>query len=111
MVDPLENLPMPHKTILSIEHPMIFVWEVQELARHAPRLQDIEEHDTFGLGETIVEGVVDYELRGGPVENVVDRIPALIILTVVPKSAIELFKVLAYAFGSTGLGRYSRRAA
>jgi hypothetical protein len=47
MINPPENLLMPHQTILSFQYPMVLIREIQKFARHPPRLQDIKEHDTL----------------------------------------------------------------
>jgi hypothetical protein len=91
MIDPLEDLPMPHQTILPLQDPMVLVWEIQKLARHSPRLQDVKQHDTLRLRQTVVQSIVHDELRRGPVEDVVYRIPAFVIIAVVPESAVELW--------------------
>lgn len=38
---------------------MVLVREGQELARHAPALQDVERRQTFGDGQTVVEIAMD----------------------------------------------------
>ena len=69
---------------------MILIGEIQKLTRHAPFLQDVKEHNAFGFGKTVVEGVMNDEVRSCPVFDVIDGIPALVVITVVPEGAVEL---------------------
>ena len=81
---------MPHPTILPIQHPVVLVREIQKLTRHPALLQDIKQHDPLGLRETVVQTVVHDEVGRRPVEDVVDGVPALVVLAVVPEGAVEL---------------------
>ena len=81
---------MPHPAVLPVKHPMILIREVQEFTWYTPLLQNVEEHDAFGLWQAVIQAVVHNELRSRPVENVVDGIPALVVFAVVPECAIEL---------------------
>ena len=69
---------------------MVLIREAQELARHPSPLQNVEQHDAFRFWQTVIEGVVDNKLRCCPVEDMVGWIPSLVVLTIIPESAIEL---------------------
>jgi hypothetical protein len=81
---------MPHFTILPIQHPVILIRKIQKFARDSPFLEDVEQHNPLGLRKPVVERVVHDELGRGPVGDVVDGIPALVVVAVVPEGAVEL---------------------
>jgi hypothetical protein len=89
-IDPLVDLRVPNQAVLSVENPVVLIREVQELRWNAPLLQNVEQHDPLRFWETIVKGVVHHKLGSSPVQDVVDRVPALVVLAVVPESSVEL---------------------
>ena len=50
----------------------------------------LNKHDSLGFREAVVKGVMHDEVGGRPVEDVVDGVPALVVLAVVPEGAVEL---------------------
>ena len=69
---------------------MTLVREAQEPTRYTPLLEDLKQHYPFRNGQSVVQLVVDEEVRRGPVVNVVDGIPAVVVFPVVPEGAVEL---------------------
>ena len=67
---------MPHETILRLQHKVILIRERQQLTLHAPRLQHIERREALRDADAVVLGVVDDELRRGPVAQVLGGVPA-----------------------------------
>lgn len=80
MVDPVENFLVPEQAVLLLEHPVVLSGEVEEARRNTDVLEDVEESDTVTLGKTVVKSVVDDELGGGPVGNVIKGVPLVISL-------------------------------
>jgi len=78
MVDPVENLSMPEQTVLLLEHPMVLIREVEEPGWDATSLEDVKQREAVTLRETVILGVVNDELRRGPVGNVILGIPLVI---------------------------------
>lgn len=81
---------MPQQTILRLQHPMVLVWERQKLARHTQLLQGIKHGQPLANGESIIELIMDYELRRCPVLNKDGRVPFGVTLTVFPDLASKL---------------------
>jgi hypothetical protein len=117
MVDPVENLSMPHKTSFPVEDPtsnqsvlrhggtqvagqswdrwdipMILIREIQESAWNTTFLEDIKDHDTIRDRKTEVEIIMNDKVRRGPFFNVIERVPSVVIVIVIPKCAVELFE-------------------
>lgn len=66
------------------------ICKVEEPARDASLLQDVEELDAAGDGQTVVQVAVDDEHGRGPVLDVQGRVPALVVLAVVPQRPVEV---------------------
>lgn len=73
---------------------MIFIGEIQKPARYTTLLEDVEQGQSFGDGETVVLVAVDDELGGAELEDVFcgRRVPAEIVVSVIPDGAVELFR-------------------
>ena len=78
VVDPVEDLLVPEQAVLLLEDPMVLVGEVEETRGDTNVLQNIEQSDTIALRETVVESVVDDELRSRPVGDVVEGVPLVV---------------------------------
>lgn len=69
---------------------MRLVGEVEEAARHAEALEDVEGLEALGDGDAVVAVAVDDELGRLEVAGVRQGIPALIVLPVVPDGAVRV---------------------
>jgi hypothetical protein len=78
VVDPVEDLSVPVKRILRVEHMVVLVGEVEEARGYALRLEYVEQHQSVAFGETVVERVVHNKLGRAEVANVVQRIPLVV---------------------------------
>jgi hypothetical protein len=58
---------------------MILVWKHEELAWYTPSLQNIEQGETFGDGDTIVFFRLNDKLRSTPSAQMQARIPSPLI--------------------------------
>ena len=67
---------MPHQTILRLQHKVILIGKSQELTLHASSLQNIKSSQSLRNANPVVFGVVDDQLRGGPVGEVLCGVPA-----------------------------------
>ena len=47
LVDPVQNNFMPNEPILGLQHPMVLIWERQELALYSFTLQHVECRQTL----------------------------------------------------------------
>lgn len=74
----LEDLSMPHQAILLVEHPVILIRKVQELAGHTLHLKHVEQHETLAYWKSEIEVVVDNEVRCCPVLVVEDWVPSVV---------------------------------
>lgn len=70
---------------------MILIRETQEPTGDPPLLQDVEERDSFRHRQSEIEVVVYHEMRCRPVVDVIDRVPALKVVSVIPNGAVQLF--------------------
>lgn len=66
---------MPLSRILWAEHPVVFVWKVQESAWYTPRLQRGESGYTLGRDEAVVFPTVNDKLGRGPLGDVIHGVP------------------------------------
>jgi hypothetical protein len=90
VVDPVEDGVVPQHRVLPVDHPVILVGEVEEAAGDAEQLKGVEHGDTLAHGETVVEVVVDDELRGGEVFGVGQGVRLGVDLALVPDGAVVL---------------------
>jgi hypothetical protein len=88
ILDPVKDRPMPHQTILPVQNPMALIREMQEPRRDTKRLEDVEKTQALSDGQTEIQIVVDDELGRAEVLGVVDGIPFLVVVTVVPDGAV-----------------------
>ena len=51
LVNPIEHHGVPHKTVLLVEDPVVFVWESEEAGWDTAFLEDVEGGKTFAVGE------------------------------------------------------------
>ena len=63
VVDPLEDLGVPHEAVLRADHPVVFVGEVEKLARHTFGMQHVEEQDAFANWKAEIQIIVNYKVR------------------------------------------------
>lgn len=70
MIDKLKYLLVPHQLIGWILYDVALIREVKQLAWHAVLLEQIEKHDALALRQTIIQRVVDNNLRCCPILNV-----------------------------------------
>lgn len=85
---PVEDVRVPKQTVLSVVDPMALIGEMQESRGHAQRLQDVEGLETLCLHNTVVQIVVDDELRGASVAKRYEGIPAFVVVAVSPDGAV-----------------------
>ena len=71
---------------------MILIREVQEPTRHAPLLKDIENRQSLGNRQAVIQVIVDDKMRGGEAQNALRRrrIPASVVLARFPERPVEL---------------------
>lgn len=83
---------MPDNGVFRVLDPMILIGEVEESAWYAALLEDVEEGETLGDGQTVVEVAVDDEHGGGPAHDVLGGrwVPAFIVIADFPEGAVEL---------------------
>lgn len=86
--DPVEDALVPYQAVLAVQNPVALVREVQEPRGHPQALQDIEEHYALGDGQTEVKVVVHDKLRRAEVLGVVERVPPLVVVAVVPDGPV-----------------------
>jgi hypothetical protein len=86
--DPVEDALVPQQAVVPLRDPVALIGEVQETARHAQTLQDIEGLQSLRDQYTVVQVVMDNELGGAEVRRVDDGIPLLVIGAVVPDCAV-----------------------
>lgn len=86
--DPVEDVPMPQEAVLTIHNPMALIREMQEPAGHTASLQDVEQQNTIGDNDAVIQVIVDDELRCGEVFDVLKRIPDGVVLGLVPRGAV-----------------------
>ena len=51
LVDPIEHHGVPHKTVLLVEDPVVFIWESEEAGWDTAFLEDVEGGKAFAVGE------------------------------------------------------------
>lgn len=86
--DPIEDALVPHKAVLAVQNPVALVGKVQEPRGHPQALQDVEEHHALGNGQTEVKVIVHHKLRCAEVISVVDWVPPLVVVAVVPDGPV-----------------------
>jgi hypothetical protein len=79
---------MPKQAVLPVVHPMTLVREVQETRCHAETLENVESLKALCLHNAIIEVVVDNELRCASIGEMRKRVPELVILALIPHSAV-----------------------
>jgi hypothetical protein len=67
---------------------MTLIGEVQKARRHAQTLQNIESLQSFSLHNTVVQIVVDDELRCASIDKMRKRVPEFVVLAVIPDSTV-----------------------
>lgn len=117
LVDPAQDLLMPHQTVLLIYHPVdelawrnvaeeidslvdsdlpvVLIREVQQPAGNTTFLENIEQTQTLRFGQTIVLGAVDDQSGSAELQNVLRRrgVPAAVVVSVGPEGTVELCPV------------------
>lgn len=75
---------------------MIFIREVQQAARNASFLKNVEKSEPIRDRKTVIFGAVDKKHRGIELQDVLRSgwIPTTIVIPVGPECAVELRKVL-----------------
>src|SRR5512139_3807370 len=58
-VDPGEHFGVPLDSVGGLEHPVVLVREVDELARNAAALEQVERPDPLRVDDAVVESAVD----------------------------------------------------
>ena len=69
---------------------MVLVGKAQESARNAPFLQNVEQHESFGDGQPVIQLIMHDEVRGCPLADIVQRIELVVVGPVGPQGAVEL---------------------
>lgn len=71
---------------------VILIGEHQQPAGHAAGLQYVEHGQTLRHWQSVIQFVVDDQLRGGPLVKVLRGIPLLVALPVLPEGASEVMQ-------------------
>lgn len=104
VVDPVKDLRVPDQAILLLQHPMVLVREIEEARWDTAGLENVEEAKTIGLGQTVVESVMNDKVRSGPIGNVVEWVP-LVVAVRLPDAAVIVVADEPQFLGSpSGLG-------
>lgn len=76
---------------------MVLIREVQQAARNAPFLKNVEKSESIRDRKTVVLGAMDKQHRGIKLQDVLRSgwVPTTIVIPVGPECAVELRKVLA----------------
>ncbi|KAG9796265.1 hypothetical protein KCU88_g378, partial [Aureobasidium melanogenum] len=92
MIDPVKDFSMPHQTVLAVldPNPQSQYARAHPVSQDASLLQDIEQHDPLRHRQPIVKTAVDDEMRCREIAGVVDGVPAVVVVAVVPEGAVEL---------------------
>ena len=107
LINPTQNLLVPEQRILGFQYPLVsrqyaitsqakwatyvvFIGKRQELAIDPLCLQHIERRQSFRDRQSVVQLVVDDQMRCGPILQMACWIPFLVVLSIVPQCAIEV---------------------
>lgn len=78
VIDKVEYHLIPHQSVGRVFNDMALIREVEKLAGHPVLLEQIEEHHALALCESVVQRVVDNNVRRRPVLNVEERVEVVV---------------------------------